>query len=458
MKIHHYRFLLPAVLVALLSACGGGGGSSSTTPTPTPTPTPVPTPAPTPTPPTPTPTPTPTPPPTSAAPVWSQHAGNAQHTALSSIASQPLNRTLWSTPVDLAPPVRAGGLLLIHYGSPAITAANTVLVPVKTSDSGNFQVEARSGSNGSLLWRTSTDYILPTSGWTPAMNIAVNRNNRVYIPAAGGRLILRDNADSSSGSQSTFTFYGDSVYSAAPATFNAGVIINTPLTLDQEGNLFFGVMTNGSNPANLKGSIVRIATNGTATVMPVSTLADDSAIGQVSTNAAPALSNDQRTLYISVNTPQPVGGVQTGYLLALDSTTLALKAKVQLRNPSDNSLAQVTDISTASPLVGPDGDVYYGVLSSSRFNNHNSRGWLLHFDASLAVSKTPGSFGWDDTPSIVPASMVPSYSGTSSYLLLSKYNNYFGSGKGDGKNRMAILDPNGQQLDQFSTLTSGSTT
>ena len=77
--------------------------------------------------------------------------------------------------------------------------------------------------------------------------------------------------------------------------------------------------------------------------------------------------------------------------------------------------------------------------------SHNSRGWLLHFDGSLAVSKTVGSFGWDDTPSVVPASMVPSYAGSSSYLLMSKYNNYYGSGTGDGKNRIAILDPNASQ-------------
>src|SRR5262249_54715791 len=42
--------------------------------------------------------------------------------------------------------------------------------------------------------------------------------------------------------------------------------------------------------------------------------------------------------------------------------------------------------------------------------------------------------------SIVPASMVPSYHGTSSYLLMTKYNNYADSG-GDGVNKLAILDP-----------------
>jgi hypothetical protein len=34
---------------------------------------------------------------------WDGYAGDAQHTALSTVASQPLQSTHWQTPVDLAP-------------------------------------------------------------------------------------------------------------------------------------------------------------------------------------------------------------------------------------------------------------------------------------------------------------------------------------------------------------------
>jgi hypothetical protein len=81
------------------------------------------------------------------------------------------------------------------------------------------------------------------------------------------------------------------------------------------------------------------------------------------------------------------------------------------------------------------------------FPNHNDRGWLLHFNSDLTQTKIPGSFGWDDTASIVPASLVQSYKGKSSYLLMTKYNNYAGIGTGDGKNRIAILDPNATEKD-----------
>ena len=39
------------------------------------------------------------------------------------------------------------------------------------------------------------------------------------------------------------------------------------------------------------------------------------------------------------------------------------------------------------------------------------------------------------------AASVPSYTGTSKYLVLTKYNNYAGAG-GDGVNKLAVLDPN----------------
>ena len=79
---------------------------------------------------------------------------------------------------------------------------------------------------------------------------------------------------------------------------------------------------------------------------------------------------------------------------------------------------------------------------------YHDRGWLLHFSADLQQQKTPGAFGWDDTASIVPASMVPSYVGSSPYLLMTKYNNYVETG-GDGVNKIAILDPNVASTDSI---------
>jgi len=43
--------------------------------------------------------------------------------------------------------------------------------------------------------------------------------------------------------------------------------------------------------------------------------------------------------------------------------------------------------------------------------------------------------------------MVPSYIGSSSYLVMTKYNNYSGLGTGDGVNKLAVLDPNAMMID-----------
>jgi hypothetical protein len=120
-------------------------------------------------------------------------------------------------------------------------------------------------------------------------------------------------------------------------------------------------------------------------------------------------------------------------------------------DPNTGNAAVLFDDGTASPTVGPDGDVYYGVLENPFGSNH-LRGWMLHFDGGLAQVKTPGAFGWDDTVSIVPAGAVPSYHGGSLYLVLSKYNNYV-EGGGDGVNRVAVLDPNATMADPVTGAT-----
>jgi hypothetical protein len=76
---------------------------------------------------------------------WLTHSHDEQHTALSTVQSQPLNTIHWHARVDLFPP---GGEIFIHYGSPLVTQANTVIVPVKTGTN-SFRVEAHNGTTAS---------------------------------------------------------------------------------------------------------------------------------------------------------------------------------------------------------------------------------------------------------------------------------------------------------------------
>jgi hypothetical protein len=387
---------------------------------------------------------------------WTTFAKNAHHMAASTTASESLSSIHWQTPVDLHPQYsgrRPGDLpggaeeLLIHYGTPLITAANTVIVPVKTGTSGGFRVEAHTASNGSLVWSAPTDYLLPPShGWTPVFGPAL-APKRLYLPAAGGTIVFRDSPDSATGTEGRLAFYGLAAYKANPTGFSSSVYINTPLTTAAKGDVYFGFLVYGASPmAGLTSGIARIGGDGQATWIGVSTAASDSTMTEVPYNCAPALSADGTTLYIAVSNGT------AGYLVALNSTTLAPVARVRLIDPKSGQDAQLDDNSSASPTTGPDGDVYYGVLENP-FPENNDRGWLLHFNAGLSRAKTPGAFGWDETASLVPASMVPSYTGTSNYLLMTKYNNYVDIGTGNGENKIAILDPHATETDPITGVT-----
>jgi hypothetical protein len=238
-------------------------------------------------------------------------------------------------------------------------------------------------------------------------------------------------------------FYGLANYQGAAANFNANVKISTPITSDRYGNIFFGFQVAGTTAPALQSGLARIAEDGTGTWVAASAAADDAGIAKVVMNCAPALSNDHKTLYVAVSS----GNYGGGYLVALDSRTLAPVSKVRLKDVlTPASDAMLLDDGTATPTVGPDGDVYFGVFEGNWSMANHFRGWLRHFDSTLAQAKPAGAFGWDHTASIVPASLVASYHGSSPYLLLSKYNDYAGIG-GTGRNKVAILDPNDTMTD-----------
>ncbi len=378
---------------------------------------------------------------------WSGHGHNAQHDGITLAPSQPLNQIHWQTPVDLAPQY-SGSSLLIHYGSPLITRSNTVIIPVKTGPTGGFRIEARDAANGSLKWTNSTDYVLPPSTWGPSYGPALTPKNRVYFPGAGGTVYFRDTPDSITGATGQIAFYGLTNYLADTNTFNAAVKINTPITSDRYGNIYFGFLVNGPTTPALQSGLARISPDGTGSWVAAAAAASDPSVNRVVYNCAPALSIDHKTLYVAVS----YGNFQPGYLVSLDSRTLAPIARVRLKDAANSTQdALLADIGTASPTIGPDGDVYFGVLESSLGANH-FRGWLLHFNKTLSQTNIPGAFGWDDTASVVPSSLIPSYQGSSKYLVLVKYNNYVGAG-GDGVNKVAILDPNVSMTDPISGAT-----
>jgi hypothetical protein len=387
----------------------------------------------------------------SAQPIWPGYAGDQYHNANARITSQPLNRILWQTPVDLQPQY-TGSSLLIHYGSPLVTPAGTVLVTVKTGATSGFRVEAHQSGNGNLLWQMTTDYRLPSHNWVPSCGSTLLPTGSLATPASGGTILVRSQPDSAAGTSQRVAFYGLASYTANQSTYDNRVFINTPITCDAAGNLYFGFTVTNTVPTNLQSGLARISASGTGSWVSAQTASGDAGIRKVIYNCAPALSRDGSSVYVGVNSGSG-SGFGTGYLLKLNSTTLATQASIRLRDPrSSTTDATLADDGTASPTVGPDGDVFFGVLETPFGSNH-LRGFMLHFDGALTQTKIPGAFGWDDTASIVPAQAVPSYTGPSSYLILTKYNDYGGGAGGSGLNKLGVLDPNTSMVDPISGAT-----
>src|ERR1700690_280982 len=158
---------------------------------------------------------------------WLTHSHDEQHTALSTGESQPLSSIHWHGPVDLFPP---GGEILIPYGSPLVTAANTVIFPIKTGNN-SFRVEAVNGATGKKIWQLNTGWQAPGASFTPGLGSTIS-GNTLYIPGIAGRVIARPNPDEKKQKASKLYFYGLKNFKKSPSAYEQNVQINTPLTTD----------------------------------------------------------------------------------------------------------------------------------------------------------------------------------------------------------------------------------
>ena len=226
--------------------------------------------------------------------------GNAQHTSIYQTPAQTLNTTRWVTTIDLNP----GDLA--HYGAPLITSANTVLVPVKTATDG-FRVDVFDGSNnGAAKYTLTTDYVLPSHDWIPVYNPCLTTGSfgtRLYYAGRGGTIYYVDNPDAvAHGTPVHQVFYTTLAnYQANAAAYNTAIFINTPSPRTAKAMSFLVSGSQGTAPAPLSSTqsgFARIDPNGNGTYVLTGAAASDNTINRDSHNSAPALSNDETTLYV----------------------------------------------------------------------------------------------------------------------------------------------------------------
>ncbi len=378
--------------------------------------------------------------------MWAGHGGNPSHTAMSPFPARKLDTILWTAPVDLNPRY-SGNSLLIHYGQTSITNQNVVITSVKQNLNDGFKIRAYR-STGAAIWTENTDYSVPPQSWIPSCSPTlvytrgILSDPMVAYPMGGGRVAFRS-AHNPTATPVVHAFYGNASFTNNPNPYLSNVKICTPLTTSSDGSIFFGFTVLGGNPSNLTSGLGKIDKDGNGSWISAVALSGDNGVNQVKFNCAPAVDTKNQNLYITTN----AGSFGRGFLTRVNPNTMQVLSRVRLLDPRNGNDAPIDNEGTSSPLIGPDGDVYQGVLPG---NNH-CRGVLLHFSSDLSQTKIPGAFGWDDTPSIVPSYMVGGYTGTSKYLLFCKYNNYAGCG-GTGANRVAIVDPNATQTDAILAL------
>src|SRR4029077_19516608 len=139
---------------------------------------------------------------------------------------------------------------------PMITAANTVLVPTRVSARAGFRVVAYAGRSGARRWSLNSDYRAHAFAnglfaWIPPLPAVLTPRAALAVAGAGGTVIVRRHANSTTGAVRRLVFYGAAQWRAHPLAYDKAVHITTPLTAGSDGSVYFGFTVTGATPAHL---------------------------------------------------------------------------------------------------------------------------------------------------------------------------------------------------------------
>lgn len=381
-------------------------------------------------------------------------------------------------PFALQERAEAGGSLLVHYQTP-LSDGNEVFMAVKggtytgfsTWQTQTWSVRKFEWDNGELVarWTALSDWDPAPSGgfrFEPVFHSALT-GQFVYMPAAGGT-VLEVDRESGAITRRLGTF----------GAIDANMYVTSPIVIDAEGNLYYNALklavTGPWSTDHFGAWLVKIAPDGNAARASYTTLVPGAPAPNAGctnafpssqqpwppspnavapavvcgsqrpgVNIAPAIGADG-TIYTVSRTHLPPGSSRWGWLVAVNPD-LTPKWATSMRNrfqdgcnvllpangtpggcragaatgvdPSDNQpgSGHVNDNSTSSPVVAPDGTIYYG--SYTRYNF--AQGHLIRFSVEGGFLSSY-KFGWDVTPAIWE------HDGT--FSVITKENRYVGFG------------------------------
>ena len=172
----------------------------------------------------------------------------------------------------------------------------------------------------------------------------------------------------------------------------------------------------GATPAHLSSGIARIDANGHATWITARGRRGQPDRHRRGHELCPGPVARGRTVYIIVTTK--AGGI----LVGLNAATLRPRFHVTLKDPVNGKPAVISQLGPPPRWSARWGRVLRRL--GNPLSSHDIRGWLPHYNSNLTREKIPGSFGGTRLCPWCPLSAVPSYHGSSPYLLVSKYDNY----------------------------------
>jgi outer membrane protein assembly factor BamB len=393
-----------------------------------------------------------------SAQTWNQWAGGPRHTGALPVYGQALREQLANVVYDPFVPLEraeAGGTLLVHYQTP-LSDGNDVFMEVKGGTYTGFaswhtqvwSVRKFEWQNGELVerWTAQSDWDPVPAGprFEPVFHSAL-ANGFVYMAGRGGTVL---EVDRSSGAIRRRL----GMFSVA---LDESLYVTSPISAADDGTLYYNTLklraqTPWQNDHD-GAWLVRVAPDGTATrvsysaLVPNAPAANAQCLGEFSPvdkplpppppavppsvvcgsqragiNIAPAIAADG-TVY-TASRPHLAG--RWAWLVAVHAD-LTPKWSRSLRNlfhdgcnvllppngepggcrvgtttgvdPADNQPGSgfVSDSSTSSPVVAPDGSVYYGTFTRYNF----SQGHTVRFSAAGEFLASY-QFGWDVTPAI----------------------------------------------------------
>lgn len=416
--------------------------------------------------------------PIASAQIWSQWGAGPRHTGFLPVTAQRLaaqHAAIVVDPFVAQERAEANGSLLVHYQTP-LSDGRDVFMAIKGGTYTSFtdwQSQTWSvrkfewvGTSLVARWTAGSDWDpVPSPGgprFEPVFHSALT-NDFVYMPGAGGTVMELDRKTGAL--RRRLGLFGE---------LDPSLYVISPIVVDEAGNIYYNTLklavTDPWTTDHFGAWLVKITPDGQASRASYASLvpgapaagalctsafpssseqmppAPDAVAPQIpcgpqraGLNVAPAIGADG-TIYTASRTHLGGSSSRWGWVVAVNSN-LTPRWATSLRNrfndgcnvllrpgtcregtttgvdPSDNQFGSgaINDNSTSSPVVAPDGTIYYG--SFTRYNFF--QGHMVRLSASgqfLAFYK----FGWDVTPAIWE------HDGT--FSIITKENRYVGFG------------------------------